>query len=265
MNSLWSPKPANDGSDAVETATNPVDVADTGVPVADIGPELTTTTPSNPDPARPSLQRNQLPPDPPNQPPPAAPNTQPADSLSLAQLRRIVSEFPRAEAAAYDFEYADTASHGEEIDEWFSYQFWSFVRNNNAQRAYESQWEHDLAAKEEEVTWDQAAEDVKSTFIRQALDEMKSHEPVTCTAAIGRLVYLVLGRWVDTAGPPPGDKTKLRTFATPRQLAAMKAGVKAIAELGGIPVIWQELRYVLDSALYVANLFRVPRILLTTL
>ncbi|GAW17319.1 hypothetical protein ANO14919_067750 [Xylariales sp. No.14919] len=242
MNSLWPPKPAGDGAEAVK---NPVDVADTGV--ADIGPGL-TRTPSNP-PSRPAPQRNQFPLNPPSQPPPATPNTQPADSLSLAQLRRIVSEFPRAEAAAYDFEYADTAPHAEEIDEWFSYQFWQFVRLVNAQRAYESQWEHDLAAKEEEVTWDEAAEDIKSTFIRQALDELRSNDSAVCTAATGKLVYLALGRWADTAGLATSDTSKLRTLATPRQLAAIKAGVEAITALGGIPVIWQVLRNVFDSAL----------------
>ncbi|KAI0909048.1 hypothetical protein F4823DRAFT_563273 [Ustulina deusta] len=244
MNSLWPPKPASDGSEAVK---NPVDVADTGV--ADIGPGLTTTALSNPLPMRPAPQRNQLPLNPPSQPPPATPNTQPADSLSLAQLRRIVSEFPRAEAAAYDFEYADTASHAEEIDEWFSYQFWQFVRLVNAQRAYESQWEHDLAAKEEEVTWDEAAQDIKTAFIRQALNEIRSDDSAVCTAATGKLVYLALGRWVDTAGLATGDTSKLRTLATPRQLAAIKTGVEAIAGLGGIPVIWQALRNIFESAL----------------
>ncbi|TRX93047.1 hypothetical protein FHL15_006185 [Xylaria flabelliformis] len=243
MNSLWPSKQAGDGPEA---AKNPVDVADTGV--ADIGPGLTRTS-SNLSSQRPPLQRNQLPMNPPSQPPPAAPNTQPADSLSLAQLRRIVSEFPRAEAAAYDFEYADTAPHAEEIDEWFSYQFWQFVRLVNAQRAYESQWEHDLAAKEEEVTWDEAAEDVRSAFIRQALNETKVDDSAVWTAATGKLVYLVLGRWADTASPPAGDTSKLRTFASSRQLAAIKAGVKAVAELDGVPVIWQALRNALDSAL----------------
>lgn len=273
MNSLWPLKPASAGSDAAKN-TNSVDVADTGVvvdvPIADIGPELpstttaattavattaTTTTPSlNTYPARPSPQRNQLPLNPPNQPPPAVPNTpQTTDSLSLAQLRRFVSEFPKAEAAAYDFEYADTASHAEEIDEWFSYQFWQFVRLNNAQRAYESQWEHDLAAKENEVTWDEAADDVKSTFVRQALNEIMSKDSTICAAATGKLVYLVLGRWADTAGLPTGLQPKLRTLATPRQLAAMKAGVKVVAELGGVPIIWQELRNALDSVLYVIS------------
>ncbi|KAI1108989.1 hypothetical protein F5Y14DRAFT_54675 [Nemania sp. NC0429] len=242
MNSLWPSKPASDGSDAVK---NPIDVADTGI--ADIGPGL-SMTPSQP-PPRPFPQRGPPPLNPPSQPPPAAPNTQPPDSISLAQLRRIVSEFPRAEAAAYDFEYTDTAPHAEEIDEWFSYQFWQFVRLVNAQRAYESQWEHDMAAKEEEVSWDEATEDVKSTFIRQALDEIKSNDPVVYAAATGRLVYLVLGRWADTAGIPTGDTSKLRTLATPGQLAAMKAGVEAIAELDGVPVVWHALRIALDSAL----------------
>ena len=258
MNSLWPPKLAGDGPEA---AKNPVNVADTGV--TDIGPGLTASTPSTPPPARPSLQRNQLPPNPPSQPPPATPNTQPADSLSLAQLRRIVSEFPRAEAAAYDFEYADTASHAEEIDEWFSYQFWQFVRLVNAQRAYESQWEHDLAAKEEEVTWDEAPEDIKIAFVRQALNEIRSSDSTVYTPATGKLVYLILGRWVDTAGPTIGDTSKIRTLATPRQLAAMKSSVVMIAGLGGISVIWQVLRNILDSALYAVFFSRVPLVLLT--
>ncbi|KAI1130945.1 hypothetical protein F5Y10DRAFT_234729 [Nemania abortiva] len=243
MNSLWPSKPANDGSEAVK---NPIDVADTGV--ADVGPGL-TRTPSNLPPPRPSPQRNQFLPGPPNPPPSGALNTQPADSLSLAQLRRIVSEFPRAEAAAYDFEYADTASHAEEIDEWFNYQFWQFVRLVNAQRAYESRWEHDLATKKEEVTWDEAPEDVRSTFIRQALNETESDDSLVSAVATGKLVYLALGRWADTAGLPTGDTPKSRTLANPRQLAAMKAGVQAIAELGGIPVIWRALRNVLDWVL----------------
>jgi hypothetical protein len=256
MNPLWPSKPVNNGLETPNknmdpvTTLNPVDVADTGV--ADIGPGLERPS-ANSQSQRSSLQQNQLPPNPPTQPPPVAPNSQPADSLSLAQLRRIVSEFPRGEAAAYDFEYADTASHAEEIDEWFSYQFWQFQRLNNARRAYEAQWEHDLAAKEEEVSWDKAPEDVKSTFIRQALDEIKSDDSTVCTAATGKLVYLALGRWADTAGTPAGNVSKLRTLATPGQLAAIKAGVKAIAELGGIHIIWEELRSVLDSALYATN------------
>lgn len=260
MNSLWAPKPAGDGSEA---AKNPVDVADTGVAdtgVADIGPEP-TGTPSNPPlpPPRPFPQRSQLPLNPPNQPPAAMSNTQPPDSLSLAQLRRLVSEFPRAESAAYDFQYTDTAPHAEEIDEWFSYQSGQLAILLNARQAYESQWEHDLAAKEEEVTWDEAPEDVRSTFIRQALYELMSTDSSVCSAAAGKIVYLALGRWADTSGQPVGDMTELRTVATTTQLAAIKAGVKAIAELGGIPAVWHALRCALESALYDISVDTVPQ------
>lgn len=37
------------------------------------------------------------------------------------QLRRIVTEFPKIDPTAYAFEYLDTATLVEEIDEWFSY------------------------------------------------------------------------------------------------------------------------------------------------
>lgn len=242
MNTLWQSKPASDGP---ESAKNPAEAADAGV--AEAGAGLVNTQP-NATPPRPPFQRNQLPLNPPNQPPS---NTQAPDSLSLAQLRRIVSEFPRAEAAAYDFEYADTASHAEEIDEWFSYQPWQLDCLTKAQRAYESQWEHDMAAKEEEVTWDKATEEIRSIFICQALDETKSRDPAVCAAATGRLVYLALGRWADTAAPV-AEESKRRTLATTKQLLAIKAGVRAIAELGGIPTIWQALRYALDNALYVS-------------
>ncbi|KAI1079354.1 N1221-domain-containing protein [Whalleya microplaca] len=234
MNSLWPSKAANDDGDASRVPGS-VDVADTGV--ADVGPG-TTRAPPNPPPMRPPLQRNQIQSNPPMQPPP----NQPPDSLSLAQLRHIVSEFPKTEAIAYDFEYADTGPHAEEIDEWFVYQFWQWFRLNSAQRAFEWQWEHDIAARQYEITWDEATPEIRSNFVVQALDGVKSDDAANRAAAIGRLTYLILGRWADTAGPPHGDKTKLYSVAAPEQLAAMKSSVQLITELGGIPVVWAALQ-----------------------
>ncbi|KAI1391038.1 N1221-domain-containing protein [Hypoxylon trugodes] len=233
MNSLWSSKATDEGGDAPKA---PVDV-DTGV--ADVGLGTTAAPPSR-QPVRPPLQRNQIQPNPPAQP--LASTNQPPDSLSLAQLRRIVSEFPRTEAAAYDFEYSDTGPHEEEIDEWFVYQDWQWLRLNSAQKAFEWQWEHDIAARQDEITWDEADDDDRNNFILQALDGVKASDAATRAAAIGRLTYLVLGRWADTAGSPPGDKSKLRSVAVPAQLAAMKSGVKLISEWDGIPIIWIALR-----------------------
>ncbi|KAI0133047.1 N1221-domain-containing protein [Hypoxylon sp. NC0597] len=239
MNPLWQPRAADEGVDPPKEA---VDMADTGV--ADVGPGTTSAAPTR-QAVRPPLQRNQIQPNPPPQP--LSTNNQPPDSLSLAQLRRIVSEFPRQEAAAYDFEYSDTGPHEEEIDEWFVYQCWQWDRLNNAHTAFEWQWEHDIAARQDEITWDEADDEVRTNFILQALDGVKTIDAGTRTAAIGRLTYLILGRWADTAGSPPhGDKTKIRSVAAPAQLAAMKSGVKLIAEWDGIPVIWEALRNAYD-------------------
>ncbi|KAI1375144.1 N1221-domain-containing protein [Hypoxylon crocopeplum] len=237
MNSLWTSR-AGDGSvdDVADAARGPVDVADTGV--ADIGQGTASSSiASSRQPVRPQLQRNQIQPNPPLQP-----SNQPPDSLSLAQLKRIVSEFPRAEPIAYDFEYSDTGPHEEEIDEWFVYQVWQWIRLNAAQRAFEWQWEHDIAARQDEITWDEADDKIRIHFIQQALDAVKISDAATRGAAIGRLTYLILGRWVDTAGAPLGDRTKLRSVATPAQLGAMKAAVKLIAEWDGIFSIWEALR-----------------------
>ncbi|KAI0381779.1 N1221-domain-containing protein [Hypomontagnella monticulosa] len=236
MNSLWSSRAADDGADAPKAQE---DVADTGV--ADVGPGMTNTAPRQP--VRPQLQRNQIQPNPSAQLPA---NNQPPDSLSLAQLRRIVSEFPREQTIAYDFEYSDMGPHDEEIDEWFVYQPWQWIRLNSAQRAFDWQWEHDIAARTDEITWDEADEEAKINFISQALDGVKASDAATRGAAIGRLTYLILGRWTDTAGSPIGDKAKLRSVASPAQLAAVKSGVKLIAEWDGIPVIWAALRSVYE-------------------
>ena len=62
-------------------------------------------------PRRPELRRDGSAPPPPLQPPPPAPVQQNVDrqseSLSLAQLRRLMQEMPKVEQPAYAFEYAD--------------------------------------------------------------------------------------------------------------------------------------------------------------
>lgn len=266
MASLWS-KADDDGANGANGADaprGPVDVADTGVSGVGLGTGESSTAPTRQSPARPPLQRNQInqiQPNPPAQPLPT--NNQPPDSLSLAQLRRIVSEFPRQEATAYDFEYSDTGPHAEEIDEWFVYQFYQWIRLNSAQRAFEWQWEHDTAARHDETTWDEADDDIRTNFILQAIDGVKASDAATRAAAIGRLSYLILGRWAETAGLPPGDKTKLRSLATPTQLAAMKSGVKLIAEWDGLPVVWSALQSAYAILTYDTSSTLMDRVMLT--
>lgn len=162
------------------------------------------------------------------------------DSLSLQQLRRIVEEVKQAEPPAYDFEYADLGPHAEEIDEWFNYQFWQWVRLNAAQKAFEWQWNLDSGGSPS--GWDKPeSEELRTRFVMAAISGVQSNDAALKAASIGKLTYLVLGRFGDTAVPSamPGD---CHAVASTPQLQAINAGVRCLASLDGLPVIWAALR-----------------------
>ncbi|KAH8652386.1 hypothetical protein BX600DRAFT_441263 [Xylariales sp. PMI_506] len=253
MNSLWPSRAANDAADGAKGA---VDVADTGV--APEGSSASSGQGESLQATRPGLQRNQSAPNPPTQAPPATGNA-PPDSLSLAQLRRLVSEFPRAEATAYDFVYSDTGPHAEEIDEWFVYHFWQWMRLNAAQRSFESHWEQYTATNNEYLTWEDAEAPTRSTFLLRELAHFGHAEDAVRTAAVSSIVYIVCGRWADTAHVSPfEDRSKLRTVATAGQLEAIRSGVKLLAEVGGLPAVWTALQISLDGT-WVSDSSRQPQ------
>ncbi|KAJ3473552.1 hypothetical protein NLG97_g10247 [Lecanicillium saksenae] len=196
----------------------------------------------------------------------------PTDSLSLAQLRKIVSEVNRPEQAAYDFVYADMGPHAEEIDEWFMYQFWQWVRLSSAQKAFEWHWNQETTGSnsgggtggqgQNEVAWEDADHDTRTRFVQAAIAGVQSNDAALRSASIGKLVYLVLGRWGDTAMPntaaapdeddeQDGDgatrsKGPGRSIASIMQLQAIKAGVECLASLEGLPVVWEALRHAFE-------------------
>ncbi|KAG5913221.1 hypothetical protein E4U42_001369, partial [Claviceps africana] len=162
----------------------------------------------------------------------------PSDSLSLVQLRRIVAEVNRAEPIAYDFVYADMGPHAEEIDEWFVYQFWQWVRLNAAQKAFEWHWNQE---SDGQLSWDEADHDTRLRFVGAAIAGVQSNDAALKSASIGKLVYLVLGRWGDTAMTGASDADG-RSIASASQLQAIKAGVECLNSLEGFPVVWEALR-----------------------
>jgi hypothetical protein len=242
---LWSSRPTAEGGRPA------VDIADTGVP--DGGAEAGSQNEmQQADPARPTLQRNQQPQAP---APDAIPsgNTgpqQPPDSLSLAQLRRIVAEFPRTEPIAYDYVYADVAPIEEEIDEWFVYNFWQWVRLNTAQRNFYAEW---AELVDDGRSWKEVDDETRNTFVTKMLESMSSPDPAVRSVSIGSLTYIILGRWTESIDEPnlPNLKdSKAKTAATASQLGAMKGGVELIADCCGIPLIWEALRRSFESFWY---------------
>ncbi|KAF4978117.1 hypothetical protein FZEAL_5449 [Fusarium zealandicum] len=248
MSNLWpSSRAAQDGP---RPAAPIEDVADTGE-IAEVSGEAEQTdlppVPAPPPLSRPPLQRNTLqgaPPAAPMAPPPSnGPPPNGTDSLSLQQLRHIVAEFNRSEPIAYEFEYTDLGPHAEEIDEWFNYQLPQWVRLSAAQRAFKWHWQHEFRAQN---AWDDADNDTRTRFVQAAIAGVQSNDAALRSASIGKLVYLILGRWNDTAmaNATPGDS---RSVASISQLQAIKAGVECLTSLEGLPVIWEALRHSFEA------------------
>lgn len=256
MESTWvdgaAPETAGTQDDASTSQPPTADVADTGDVALTSEADTQEQPPVPAPPARPPLQRNAMqsaPPAPaPDPPQMTAVDAAPTDSLSLMQLRRIVAEVHRAEQPAYDFEYSDMGPHAEEIDEWFNYQFWQWVRLNSAQKAFEWHWENENEASGK--TWDDADNDARARFAQSVIAGVQSNDAALRSASIGKLVYLVLGRWGDTAMPnaTSGDSQSVASIS---QLRAIKAGVLCLISLEGLPVIWEALKSSFELHWYV--------------
>ncbi|KAL8696549.1 MAG: hypothetical protein Q9224_002735, partial [Gallowayella concinna] len=173
--------------------------------------QQTLTASPRPVQARPILRREGSTPAPPSQPPPPTPEQQqqqqqqapseeagqlPTDSLSLQQLRRLVTEFPKLEPQAYAYEHADTRSFVEEVEEWFPYsedEKYLLLRGKEVFERTWKRWDSRDGAK-----WIDANEESRRLFVRNVVDDChlqeKESEAVEC------LSYLALGCWGDTAG-----------------------------------------------------------------
>lgn len=169
-------------------------------------------------PTRPQLLRGGSAPPPPQQPPPPAPPQQQSDevgnvtdSLSLMQLKRLVNDVPKVEPTAYAFEYRDTESFPEELDEWFQYtdEDKSMVLRGRA--TFEQKWEDFLtegAPAEDILTWTQASEDHRRTFMKEQISGLEDMHIATRVSCLEAITYIALGVWGDTAGLREGGDAK---------------------------------------------------------
>lgn len=226
MASLWSGNTPPD----VPNSKDISDVADTGL--ADVG--LPAPQPVSVPMGRPQLQRNQPAPPPPHQPPPP-PSPNPNDSLSLMQLRRIVTEFPKVDPTSYAFTYSDTASFEEEVDEWFSYNEAEYRRLQRARATFERRWK-----KASEKPWLESEDCVK--FVEREVNGLHASDLRRRCKSLQTVLHIILGVWDETAGLVPGEAIKAKTKASPKHLEHMKAGISLVAEAGGISLIFQVMR-----------------------
>ncbi|KAI9669840.1 MAG: Factor arrest protein 11 [Caeruleum heppii] len=159
-------------------------------------------------PSRPQIRRDQPQPPPPQQPPPppgphqvqqSEPST---DSLSLMQLKRIVTDMPRVEPAAYAFTYEDTASFPEEIEEWFTYDQDERRALLDSKMMFDMAWndyKRESGSKDTTISWMDADKRVKRKFVESQIAGLNDTTTLVQSQRIAALLYVVLGVWGDPA------------------------------------------------------------------
>lgn len=212
-------------------------------------------------PRRPELRRDGSAPPPPLQPPPPAPVQQnidrSADSLSLAQLRRLVQEMPKVEQPAYAFEYADSQSFPDEIEEWFQYNEFDRVMLLGMQATFDRQWGQfcqQCALDTSNLLWLNTSEDLRRNFVVQCLEKSQHHEVSVRLGALESISYVVTGVWGCTAGRenpnyPTGPDSRTATESPPSkslQIEWIEKNVSLLQQCSGIPLLVKRLCQLFD-------------------
>lgn len=214
-------------------------------------------------PKRPELRRDISAPPPPLQPPPPAPVQQdadrPTDSLSLAQLRKLVQEMPKIEQPAYAFEYADSQSFPDEIEEWFQYNEFDRVMLIGVKSTFTRQWSDfslKFASETPELSWIEASESLRRNFVRESLDKTRHPDVAVRLEALENLCYVVTGVWGSTAGraaqdfpsSPDAQTAAKNSRSKSLQVEWIEENVSLVHQCSGIPVLVERLSQIFDKS-----------------
>ena len=165
--------------------------------------------------ARPILRREDSAPAPPQQPPPNPPQSQvepsnPTDSLSLLQLKKLVTDLPKLEPTAYAYDYSETRSFPEELEEWFSYTEEERYMLLRAKGTFIEKWEQAqaerLESSEVALEWMGVEPDDRENFIVGAIKALDNPELSSRVKSLECISYVALGVWGDTAGLDAADE-----------------------------------------------------------
>jgi len=240
---------------------NQEDIADQGPPTS---PKPQGQSPKGT--LRPILRREgSAPPPPPQQPPPPAPSSQgdglgePTDSLNLAQLRTLVTNFHKQEPTAYAYEYADTQTFAEELDEWFQYTQEERRNLRNMHIAFEREiaaFGSEAKVPTEEWLWSKIGIMHSGNFIERQLDRLKDPNLSVSLRALESIAYISLGAWRETAMDQPGSEgNEHLDFEPPTerylksigQLHAIRDNADILCGRGAVDRLYQHLRQCFDD------------------
>ncbi|EON61739.1 hypothetical protein W97_00955 [Coniosporium apollinis CBS 100218] len=195
----------------------------------------------------------------------------PEDSLSLMQLRKLVTEFPRIEPTPYAFEYADAQGLPEEVEEWFGYGVEEGAMLLKAQGSWGDVWGDVWGERGQGEEWVEVDEGKRREFVEVLVEgtgrEEDAAERLRCLEA---LVYLALGAWGETAGleDPAAQESstagaEARTDETADadstyaksavQIEWVKRNVQMVCDCNGIRPIYDLMRAALARACLTDN------------
>ncbi|KAI9885462.1 MAG: mitochondrial Homoaconitase [Watsoniomyces obsoletus] len=196
-------------------------------------------------PPRPHIRRNESGPPPPEQQPPLPPPGQDqdagtaADSLSLAQLKRLVHE-GRPEARAYDFTYHDAGSFEDEIEEWFSYADEEKAVLLSLKVAFEKRWLE--FKKDNHARWAGADQETRKEFLKREIGGLQRPSTWERRNSLRALLYIAQGAWGETHD---GEQSKwekandeLKGERKKLQLDRMMEYILLIIDCDGLPPIY---------------------------
>ena len=198
---------------------------------------LANAVPSPPRAAnRPILPREGSAPPPPQQaPPPAPPQRQeeqrnPTDSLSLLELKRLMADLPKLEPTAYAYDYSETRSFPEELEEWFPYTEEERYMLLRAKQTFNEKWEQAQAeqpvSSDKALQWQDVSGEDRESFMVGAIQALQNPEISSRVKSLECLSYVALGVWGDTAGVEKVDQGSDLTAADNKWLDSSKTKPK---------------------------------------
>ena len=241
------------GQDALPLSAIPLS-RDDSTPATSLRPLREATGP-----VRPGIRREGSTPPPPLPPPPPAPEQSPSpdnptDSLSLPQLRHLVSQFPKTEERAYAFEYADSQTLAPELNEWFGYTEQDRLMLFSVKDSFEHRWQvffGGSGSKHSEIPWICADNSDQRKFFSSLLSKLSYPDILARIESLEAVLYILAGVWGETAGLPSDNETKDtndKTFQESRtQISWIKKGTELVNDCSGVPLLFEHLRSVLES------------------
>lgn len=214
---------------------------------------------------RPMFRRDGSAPPPPSQAPPPAPpmhqNLNPdtaADSLSLPQLKQLVSQFPKVEQRAYAFQYADAQSFAEEIEEWFQYSEQDGNMILSAKDTFEQKWrsfsEAHRGLDEEESSWLDVSDGLRKNILLSELSSLNNSDRLVRIESLEAIFYMLGGAWATTAGLESHDESEEQSDdeddehqSNPVQIEWMHKGADLLLECCGLQRLLDCTKKVLDD------------------